>query len=317
MVEILWSGVDRLVDRATSFEDLYRHGLHLLAARRWRSLGRELSEELVAGEQAAQLAIERAGVVLERVRAACRGTVVLLHGLEVATFYPDRALRNFGDLDLLVENAAAARQALLGAGFERLDTRAAPALLWPEQPVPVELFDRPTWIAGLQSPSTERLLSCAQPSATDIPGIGALPPGEHALIVAANAWAHKPLRRASDLIDVAALTAGADRRDLDALARAWGLQRLWTTTIDAADALISPGAHPTPPLRLWGRDVWELRAERLGERLLRRWLSPFWALPARSATRQMLATVAHDLRREPGESWREKAGRIRRGLTAS
>ena len=300
-----------------SVEDLYRHGLHLLAARRWRSLGRELPQELVASEQAARLAIERAGVVLERVRAACPGPIVLLHGLEVATVYPDRALRSFGDLDLLVEDAPAARQALLGAGFERLDARAAPALLWPEQPVPVELFDRPTWVAGLQPPSTARLLSYARPSATHIAGIGALPPGEHALIVAANAWAHKPLRRARDLIDVAALTAGADRRDLDAVARAWGLQRLWTTTLGVADALLSPGAHPTPALRLWGRDVWELRAERLGERLLRRWLSPFWALPARSATQVVLATIAHDLRREPGESWSEKARSIRRALTAS
>jgi hypothetical protein len=144
-----------------------------------------------------------------------------------------------------------------------------------------------------------------------------LPPAEHALIVAANAWAHKPLRRASDLIDVAALTARADRRDLDALARGWGLQRLWTTTIGVVDALVSPGAHPTSALRLWGRAVWELRAERLSERLLRRWLSPFWALPPRSAARVMLATIAHDLRREPGESWSEKARRIQRGLTTS
>src|SRR4026207_1478060 len=199
MADVLWSGVDRLVDRATRLDDLYRHGLQLLTARRWRSLGRQLPQKLVASEQAAQLTIEQAGVVLERVRAACRGPVVLLHGLEVASFYPDRTLRSFGDLDLLVEGAPAARQALLGAGFEPLAPRPASPLLWADQPVPVELFDRPTWVAGIQPPSAATLLTYAQPSATGIPGISALPPREHALLVAANAWAHKPLRRASDL----------------------------------------------------------------------------------------------------------------------
>src|SRR5437016_4854555 len=124
--ESLWSGVDRLVDRAGSLDQLYHHGLHLLAARRWRTLGRVIPEELAVSESAARTAVEDAHVVLERVRAACAGPVVLLHGLEVAAFYPEQGLRSFGDLDLLVENAPEARASLLRAGFEEIEVAEAP-----------------------------------------------------------------------------------------------------------------------------------------------------------------------------------------------
>jgi hypothetical protein len=291
----LWSRVDRLVDRIRTVEQLYRHGLHLLAARRWQALGRAVPEELVASERAARGAIDDARVVLERVRAACSGPIVLLHGLEVAASYPDRALRSFGDLDLLVESEPDARAALLRAGFEEVEADGPPPLVWPERPVPLELFDRPRWVDGLRAPATAELLSLAQPSSTGVEGIGALPRTEHALVVAANAWAHKPLRRARDLVDVAALTASLDGAALDTAARAWGLGRLWSTTIGAADALLS--GRPTLPLRLWARDVWELREESFRERLLRHYLAVFWALPARPATRATLATFVRDARR--------------------
>jgi len=301
--ESLWAGVDRLVDRAGSLDQLYHHGLHLLAARRWRALGRVIPEELAASERAARVTIDDARIVLERVRAAYTGPIVLLHGLEVAASYPDRALRGFGDLDLLIESEPDARASLLRAGFEEVEAEGPPPLVWPERPVPLELFDRPRWVDGLPAPATTELLSLAQPSSTGVEGIGALPRAEHALVVAANAWAHKPLRRARDLVDVAALTATLDRAVLDTAVRDWGVGRLWSTTIGAADALLSPSARPTPPLRLWARDVWELREEALPERLLRRYLSVFWALPPGPAARATLATILRD------------AGRIRRRLS--
>src|SRR5437899_2127110 len=83
------------------------------------------------------------------------------------------------------------------------------------------LVDRVRWVDGLPAPGAAELLSLAQPSSTGVDGIGALPPVEHALVVSANAWAHKPLRRARDLVDVAALTATLDRAALDTAARAW------------------------------------------------------------------------------------------------
>jgi Uncharacterised nucleotidyltransferase len=293
--ESLWSRVDRLVDRFRTVEQVYLHGLHLLAARRWRALGRPVPEELVASERAARAAIDDALVVLERVRATVSGRIVLVHGLEVAASYPDRALRSFGDLDLLVESEPEARSALLRAGFEQIEADGPPPLVWPERPVPLELFDRPRWVDGLPAPVGAELLSLAQPSSTGVDGIGALPPVEHALVVAANAWAHRPLRRARDLVDVAALTAPLERAALDTAARVWGMERLWSTTIGAADALLS--GRPTLPLRLWARDVWELREQSFRERLLRHYLAVFWALPAQPAARATVRTLLRDARR--------------------
>jgi Uncharacterised nucleotidyltransferase len=293
--ESLWSRVDRLVDRCRTVEHIYLHGLHLLAARRWRALGRPVPEELVASELTAHAAIDGALHVLERVRAAVSGRIVLVHGLEVAASYPDRALRSFGDLDLLVESEPQARAALLRAGFEEIDADGPPPLLWRERPVPLELFDRPRWVDGLRAPAAAELLALAQPSSTGVEGIGALPPVEHALVVAANAWAHKPLRRARDLVDVAALTAPLDRAALDTAARAWRMERLWSTTIGATDALLSGRA--TLPLRLWARDVQELREQSFRERLLRHYLAVFWALPPGPAARVTARTLLRDARR--------------------
>jgi hypothetical protein len=299
--ESVWSRVDRLVDRFLTVEQLYLHGLHLLAARRWRALGRPVPDELVASEHAARAAIDDALVVLERVRAAVSGRIVLLHGLEVAASYPDRALRSFGDLDLLVESEPEARAALLRAGFEEIEADGPLPLVWPDRPVPLELFDRPRWVDGLPAPAAAELLSRTQPSSTGVEGIEALPPLEHALVVAANAWAHKPLRRARDLVDAAALTATLDRAALDAAARDWRMGRLWATTIGAADALLS--GRPTLPLRLWARDVWELREQSFRDRLLRHYLAVLWALPARPAARATARTLLRDARRiSPGSS---------------
>ena len=42
----LWAHVDRLVDRAPREADLRAHGVHLLAAQRFRALGRPVSAQL-------------------------------------------------------------------------------------------------------------------------------------------------------------------------------------------------------------------------------------------------------------------------------
>jgi hypothetical protein len=42
MNEELWTGVDRLIDRAPSFDGIAAHGLYLLAVRRWRQTGVEV-----------------------------------------------------------------------------------------------------------------------------------------------------------------------------------------------------------------------------------------------------------------------------------
>ena len=51
------------------------------------------------------------------------------------------------------------------------------------------------WIAA-------ELLELTQPSATGVPGLLAPVPAAHAVLLAAHSWAHAPLRRLLDLIDV-------------------------------------------------------------------------------------------------------------------
>ena len=64
-------------------------------------------------------------------------------------------------------------------------------------------------------------LSLAVPSATGINGLLAPSPAAHALLLAAHAWAHHPLGRIGDLIDVAAVLPADERPAAAALAQRW------------------------------------------------------------------------------------------------
>src|ERR687892_452520 len=75
--EELWEGVERLVDRASSLADLGVHGLHLVAARRWRERGRELPDGLQREARATAILGVVAAGLLERVRAVCDGPLLL------------------------------------------------------------------------------------------------------------------------------------------------------------------------------------------------------------------------------------------------
>ena len=71
-------------------------------------------------ERAAKMANAIAPSVLARARDAYDGPMMLLKGPEVSILYPGRA-RMLADLDLLVDDAPAAREALLASGFESAD----------------------------------------------------------------------------------------------------------------------------------------------------------------------------------------------------
>ena len=73
------------------------------------------------------------------------------------------------------------------------------------------------------------------------------------------------------------------------------MERLGATTIGAADGLLS--GRPTLPLRLWARDVQDLREQSFRERLLRHYLAVFWALPTGPAARATARTLLRDARR--------------------
>jgi Uncharacterised nucleotidyltransferase len=315
----IWAAVDRMLARADR-QALAFHRLEPLAAQRLRALGREVPEELVE--------IERLGVAfalagsahLARARDAVEGPILLVKGPELAARYPDPALRISRDLDLVVPRPVAAQRALLAAGYVEsgdpdLYVRAPHLrpLAWPGLPQELEVHGRPNWPRWAEAPSAEELLVGAVPSAAGVEGVLAPAPERHVLVVAAHAWTHGPVARARDLLDVALLAADADAAEIERLARAWRIEKLWRTTAALADALFL-GAPPPRALRGWAKNVAEVRERTVLEQHLARWRCWFDAFPPRLALRATLDELRIDLSPEPGESWGTKLHRSRRAL---
>jgi hypothetical protein len=313
----LWEKVDRLVDRAP-VTGLRAHRLHLLAARRWRALGRPVPEDVLREERLAALRVMTAPVVLERVREACDGQLILVKGLEIAARYPDPLLRPFIDIDLLVPDAEKTQQALIGGGFKPMvaaehvaEYHLAP-LRAPDLPLRVEIHRKPRWIRTLDAPSQD-LFSVAVASSSEVAGIEALPAPHHAMILAAHSWAHEPLRRALDLVDIAVLCEGHDEQELRTLARSYRLERVWRATEAARHALLDDGPRPWS-LRLWARNLVQLRERTVFEFHLTRWLSDFWAVPWQEAIGGLASALAEEVLPAPDETWKTKLTRARLAL---
>lgn len=316
----LWQAVDALIDRATRLPDLEFHRLHLLAARRWRATGKLVPRNLQEAERNAAILTLVAPIVLKQARDAYDRTMVLMKGPEIACRYPDAALRPFGDLDVLVPDAAEAQRALLAAGFVLAgtpepyqDIHHVQPVRWPGSPLNVELHDRPKWIEGLPGPSRAELLASAVGGSTGVAGVLALPPELHAISIAAHAWAHSPLARLGHLVDLAAVTDGLDRAELDRLARSLSIGRAWRASIEVGDSLFA-GARRPAPLRLWARNLEAVREPTVLESHLGRWLPPWWALRPRDALRANGFTLSRELGPLGDEPWAAKARRTRRAL---
>jgi Uncharacterised nucleotidyltransferase len=313
--QAVWAGVARLVDRADSPLDLKMQGIHLLAARRWRELGTAVPRAFVEDELRASVMSLAGYGLLRRVRDSCEGNLLVLKGPEVAAYYPDPALRSFVDVDLLVPDAPRTQRELMAAGFSEVgdpelfvDIHHLRPLVLPTIPVAIEVHDRPKWPEGMATPPTGELFDAAVDSVTGVDGVLGLPPAHHALVVAAHSWAHFPLYRLKDIVDVAALSDGVPRSELDDLARSWSLDRVWQTTAAAMDALLNEGDTPLP-LRLWARHLPRVRERTVLEQHLMRLLSPFWAAEPRTATVQAARALAAEFRARPGEARREKLAR--------
>jgi hypothetical protein len=313
----MWAALDALVDRASVPELLY-HRLGAFGARRRRTRGLPVEPELEHEERLAALAAATGPATLARVLAVAPAPVVVVKGLEVARRYPDPALRPYRDLDLLTADPAGLQRALLDSGFEVVNPGREDAehhelgLVSPGLPMIVEVHGALKWLPGRAGPPAHELLAGAQP-ADDDPRVLRLPGPQHAVLVAVHAWAHRPLRRVLDLVDVLVVSEGEDRGALRRQAERWGVQRVWDTTLAAAEALLRGGPAPWP-LRVWARDLPALRRRTVLEHALERWLAPFSALPPGAATRQALSALGRDLRPAPGETWREKAVRSRGSL---
>jgi hypothetical protein len=311
----LWRALDSLIDRAPSEDDLRSHRLEVPAARHLRAGGRRVPEDFVAAERLAGVRLLTAPLVLERLRAAYDGRIVVFKGLEVGVRYPDPALRSFGDIDVLVDDAEEAQRAVLAAGFVEVgepelyvDIHHLRPLAANGLPLPVEVHLRPKWLVPLTPPPTAELLDAAVAGQSGVEGILTLPPAHHALLLAVHSWAHEPLRRLRDLLDVAAVAGAADREEIERLARAWGVGRLWHAT-DAAIAAVFFDERPSWALRLWAQNLHRVRERTVLENHLQRWLSDFWAMPSATAARRVPGRFADELRPEGDEGWRAKGRR--------
>jgi hypothetical protein len=180
-------------------------------------------------------------------------------------------------------------------------------------PFVIEVHERPKWVDGLPAPALEELFAAAVPGANGVEGIQTLSPAHHALVLAAHAWAHVPLRRLLDIVDVAAVSQGVEEDELRKLARAWGLGKLWRTTDAAVQSLLYNGPMPIC-VRTWARNLPLVRERSVLESHLERVFASFWALGVRGAAGQMAHATAQHFRPEPGESRRVKLRRSIRAL---
>jgi hypothetical protein len=283
-----WTRLDALADRAPSIVDLLDHRLGAVAARHWRAQGRPLAPAVVEEERYATLATVAAPILLKRVASLYERPIMVLKGPEVAARYPEASMRPSHDLDLLVEDSAGAFRALIAAGCsivrERPSRHHEMPVAFPDLPLIIELHSAPKWPTWNAGPSAKGLFAVGVPSHVGPPGVLAPRPAEHAVLLAAHSWAHRPLARVLDFVDILVLLAETDTAEADEVARRWHVPRLWDTTLAAARALFSAGETPWT-LRTWAKNTLEVRRPTRSEELLERFLSPFAALPPRRALR--------------------------------
>lgn len=257
------------------------------------------------------------GHVLEVVRSAVDGPLVLMKGPEAAASYPTPDCRPFGDLDVLTADAEAAFPALVRAGFTEIGeseaAHHAPPLVWPGVPLKIELHSTVKWVSGLPTPPNHELLGLTRPSRTGVEGVDGFVPAAHAVLLAGHAWAHDPLQCLGQLIDIAAVLTETDRAEADEIARCWGCERLWRTTSAAIDGLLGR-REPSMPLRTWARHLLSSREPRVMERSLARIAAPAWALPSRAVPARVGAELLGLSQRYGGESRSEHLLRSRQAL---
>jgi hypothetical protein len=242
---------------------------------------------------------------------------VLLKGPEAAACYPEPSSRPFNDVDVLVPDAIRVQRTLVAAGFrplgeERLyvGSHQLQPLQHPGFPLLVEVHMRPKWVDGIPPPPVQELFDTAVESVVPVAGISALPRAHHAVLLAAHGWAHEPLGSLRHLIDIAAARQGMSDSEADALATAWGIGRIWRTTVAAIDSLLF-GARRPWPLRVWARNLAGVRERTVLEMHLERWLAGFAAFPLRRAVPMAIRAVEADVRPGAHEGWARKFRRTR------
>ncbi len=330
-VSISWEQVERLTDRARSWNDVESHRLDLIAARRLRGLGRAVPERGARAEEIARIRAIGAVHLLQLTRRAYGGQIVVIKGPEAASAYPDPFLRAFVDVDLLVDDVASAHDALVAAGFEEAadppwaarrdnrdglfdDKHHSRPLQLPGIPLKLELHRRPNWPLWLDVPGGESFLSVAVPGSTGVDGVLALPAAHHAVVLAAHSWVDAPLGRLRDLLDVSLVAAGADRHEVEEVARSVGALHLWRSTVAAAECVFGDTRRTSIAVRTFARNLPAVRERTVFEGHLENVLSPFWSMPPGAAVRLTLSNLRWMFRPAVGESRKEKLARALRAL---
>jgi hypothetical protein len=313
--------VRRLLERAPGLEELRAHRLQLLEAQRRRELGVGLPEGLADEAASAVRATLLTRAFLTRVRDVCDGDVLVLKGPDVAATYPAPWLRPYIDVDILVRDVADVERRLLAVGFVGVgppmddSLHHVQRLRAPDSAASVEVHRRPKWVGDTMGPTFDELLEDAIPSATGVDGLVAPSPRYHALLLAAHAWAERPLGRLGDLVDVAAmLEAGGS--GADELADRHGIARVWQATSKAIDALLAD-EHPTWPTRTWARHLTGVRERTVLEVHLARALEPFTSLPPWRAPAGVARSLRPTVLPHEDEGWRKKLSRSRHALRSA
>jgi hypothetical protein len=284
-----------------------------------RARGEEVPGDLYAEERRRAAAFLAAPLLLERIRSAAEGRLVLMKGREAGARWPHPRLRPFKDLDLLVDDAPAVQAALLGAGFVALEDAArfagrhhlAPLAL-PGLPLTVEVHSRPNWLEDA-GPSADEIAEAAVPCALGIDGILAPAAAHHAVLLAAHAWIHEPLGRVGPIADVAAMTEEAGCEAAAAVARAWGVSRLWSTTSRALEELLCADAR-TVRRPIWKRHFGSARERTVFENHVAQFSGAIAAASPAQAPAAVLGVVGDTLRPSGEETWTLK---LRRSLRAA
>jgi hypothetical protein len=313
----LWAAADELIAQSPGIAALRHHSLDLLAARQRRTSGLDIDPGLRDAERLAALRVVSVPYVLNMIRSSVDHPMILMKGPEVAAAYQFPECRPFGDLDILTPDVDAAYAALLRAGFTTIGIsdagHHAPPLVWPGVPLRIELHGKLKYVARLREPSIDELLRLTRPSRTGVQGVEGLVPAAHSVLLAVHAWAHGPLERLGQLIDVAAVLLECDQGRADDTARRWGCERLWRTTCAAIDGLLR-GGSPSTPLRTWARHLPTAREPRVAERSLARIAAPVWALPWRGVPAGVSAELLRVVQRYEWESRDDHLLRTRQAL---
>ena len=316
---VLWDRVGELADLAPRISDLRHHKLHLIAASRMRRRGEDVPGELRQAECRAAALTLGAAPLMRRIRAATDAPIIVMKGPEVAALWPNARLRPWKDLDLLVDDPQSLQDALLGAGFVELgppldygDSHHLRPLAHPSVPLSVEVHRRPKW-PNQHAPTFEELVEAAVPSTLGVDNVFAPSVAHHSVLLAGHAWEHDPLSRVGSLADIAAMMLEAEPDEIEVAARLWGVARVWSATLRAADRLL---LAPRPPARppIWHRHLHETRERTVFEGHVERLVGPVAAAPVTAAPVAAARALSRTLRPWPGETWSDKLQRLRQSV---